>query len=250
MRKAEFLARLDANLDFMEEQERRATLQFYDEQLEDRIDDGMTEEEAVASLESPQDVARNLNDFRTTQSSQAAAAPTTGFASYSTEKKVLVVLGIIFALIILSPIIFSLIAAVFSVVLFIVSIILALALAAIGFVILGIALFTMAILLIPSSPPSALAHLGMSIVSFALAILSGLATYYASYGLIKLAKFTYRSTKNAAEKRKAKKAATTNEPPRAATQTTSDQPVAPEMTDAITTVMPGNAQNGGEQHGR
>ena len=60
MTKREFLDRLERCLASLDAGERAAMVDFYSEQIEDRIDDGMTETQAVASLESPEDIAANI----------------------------------------------------------------------------------------------------------------------------------------------------------------------------------------------
>ena len=50
MTKTEFFAALDALLEHLPEEERKKTLDYYEEAIADRMDDGMTEEEAVAAL--------------------------------------------------------------------------------------------------------------------------------------------------------------------------------------------------------
>ncbi len=57
MTKREFLDRLERCLAALEAGERASTVEFYEEQIDDRMDDSMTEEQAVASLESPEDIA-------------------------------------------------------------------------------------------------------------------------------------------------------------------------------------------------
>lgn len=60
MRKDEFLSRLRSCLSTLPSAERESTLEFYDEQISDRIDDGMSEQDAIASLEAPEEIAANV----------------------------------------------------------------------------------------------------------------------------------------------------------------------------------------------
>ncbi len=60
MTRREFLDRLDRCLAELEDGERAGMVEFYREQIDDRVDDGMDEEEAVASLENPEDIAANI----------------------------------------------------------------------------------------------------------------------------------------------------------------------------------------------
>ena len=60
MNKAEFLAALRINLCGMPEQDVQKAEDFYSEMIDDRIDSGMSETEAAASLGSPEDAARGI----------------------------------------------------------------------------------------------------------------------------------------------------------------------------------------------
>ena len=71
MTEREFLDRLERCLASLDAGERAAMVDFYSEQIEDRIDDGMTEAQAVASLESPEDIAANILAQRAESQSQA-----------------------------------------------------------------------------------------------------------------------------------------------------------------------------------
>lgn len=64
MTRREFLDRLDRCLASVEAGERASMVEFYSEQIDDRMDDGMTEEQAVASLETPEDIAANILSMR------------------------------------------------------------------------------------------------------------------------------------------------------------------------------------------
>ena len=60
MHKAEFLQALEARLGDLDAQERRRALDFCAESIDDRVEDGMAEEDAVAALGGVEDVAREL----------------------------------------------------------------------------------------------------------------------------------------------------------------------------------------------
>ena len=77
MTKREFLERLERCLASMDETERANMVEFYEEQIDDRMDDGMAEEAAVSSLESPEDIAANILAMRAEAArTQASAAQT------------------------------------------------------------------------------------------------------------------------------------------------------------------------------
>ena len=87
MTKREFLERLERCLAGLDASERSSMVEFYEEQIDDRMDDGMAEEAAVASLESPEDIAANILALRAEAArAQASAtrAATDGLSSAST----------------------------------------------------------------------------------------------------------------------------------------------------------------------
>ena len=60
MNKTEFLSRLRINLCGASEQDVKTAEDFYCEMIDDRVESGMSEQEAVDSLGSPEDAAKNI----------------------------------------------------------------------------------------------------------------------------------------------------------------------------------------------
>lgn len=60
MTKLEFLTSLSSRLAMLGEEERQTTLDYYGEMIDDRLEEGMSEEEAVAGLEPVEDIAREI----------------------------------------------------------------------------------------------------------------------------------------------------------------------------------------------
>ena len=60
MDKYDFLLALEARLEGLPEADRQASLDFYSEMLDDLVEGGMTETEAVASLGSPEAIAEEI----------------------------------------------------------------------------------------------------------------------------------------------------------------------------------------------
>ena len=60
MTKADFLNALAVRLSSLSEIDVARSLDYYEEMIDDRMDDGMTEEEAVAAAGSPEDAAREI----------------------------------------------------------------------------------------------------------------------------------------------------------------------------------------------
>ena len=60
MNKESYLAQIRTLLASLPEEDRERSLAFYAESIDDRMEDGMSEEEAVASLESPEEAAKSI----------------------------------------------------------------------------------------------------------------------------------------------------------------------------------------------
>ncbi len=60
MNKESYLQRIRQLLQALPEEDRERSLAFYAESIDDRMEDGMSEEEAVASLESPEEAAKTI----------------------------------------------------------------------------------------------------------------------------------------------------------------------------------------------
>lgn len=73
MTKLEYLEALSKALAAFPEEIREATLNFYGEMLEDRMEDGLNEEAAVAAMEAPEEIASRLMEEEPTSEQQSAA---------------------------------------------------------------------------------------------------------------------------------------------------------------------------------
>jgi len=60
--KQQFLAAIEKKLEGMPPEDMRSSLDYYEEMLNDRIDDGMTEEEAVADIGSVDEITAGITD--------------------------------------------------------------------------------------------------------------------------------------------------------------------------------------------
>lgn len=60
MKKTEFLSALESYLDGLPANERRASVEYYSEMIDERMEDGMDEEDAVGALGSPELAAKQL----------------------------------------------------------------------------------------------------------------------------------------------------------------------------------------------
>lgn len=77
MNKAEFLQTLDQRLKTLGESDRQRSVHYFSEIIEDRMEEGMSEEEAVADLESLDDIVEGILNEREEAESLAALSPKT-----------------------------------------------------------------------------------------------------------------------------------------------------------------------------
>ena len=84
MNKREFLRSLSASLRGMPRGERAQSLEYYGEMIQDRMEEGLSEEEAVARLGSADEIARQILESNGVQGKNRAVSythltlPTTG----------------------------------------------------------------------------------------------------------------------------------------------------------------------------
>ncbi len=60
VKKSEFLYRLDERLDALPPEDVKRSLDYYAEMIDERVESGMSEEEAVAELSAPEDIAEQI----------------------------------------------------------------------------------------------------------------------------------------------------------------------------------------------
>lgn len=199
MTKREFLDRLERCLASLDANERASMVDFYSEQIDDRIDDGMTETEAVASLESPEDIAANIlalrEDTAATQSAQTSAQkeakkPRGG---RSIAGKITLWTCAVIGILILLPVAVGVAASLFAVYLVFWAVVVVLAAAALSCVGLGVLNIMASIVEPASTTPALVANLAFSAGSFGLAILLALGTYFLAKLLVMLVTWSSRA---------------------------------------------------------
>ncbi len=186
MRKDEFLQQLANYLQALPYSEQQSTIDFYSEQIADRIDDGMSEEEAVASLEHPRDIADNLLSLRDEQNLEFYVAeenPTPKTGSIA-----LLIIVLVLTCWIWIPILLFVFSCIVGIYLSLLAIILGALAISLALVIGGVAALVIAAPLFMSSPLAAISHIGLALGLFGLAIFAFLISYF-------LAKFTVWATK-------------------------------------------------------
>ncbi|MDO5044237.1 MAG: DUF1700 domain-containing protein [Coriobacteriia bacterium] len=202
MLKKEFMKSLQAYLSTLPEFERQSTLEFYSELIDDRMDEGSSEEEAIASLESPFDIASNLLDIREQEKIEFFVdRPNTQ------EKKKLwpwVLLAIITAPLWLF-ILFMVLLFIFFIILSILSIFVMLLTAAFLLIVAAGNVFVTSFFIFPSSILAGISHLGLSLGLLGLALFSGLLAYFVFVAVFKGTKALVQSISTAFENRRARK---------------------------------------------
>lgn len=206
MTKREFLDRLERCLASLDAGERAGMVDFYSEQIDDRIDDGMTEAEAVASLESPEDIAANIlalrEDTATVQPSKAQAqdAAKKPQGCLHVAGKIALWTCAIIGIIILLPVALGLASALFATYIAFWSIVVmlgALALACVGTGVLNI----VASIAEPvSATPALVANIAFSAGSFGLAVLLALGAYFLAKLLVMLVVWSVRAIRQRGDK--------------------------------------------------
>lgn len=189
MDKQEFLNRLKGCLAQLDRDEMEAALGFYDEQISDRMDAGMPEHEAVASLEAPEDIAANLMTLR----NEGTPRPILTKERKGTTTKVLIALVILLTSFVWIPLVTSIVGivvgaylAVWAAVLAGVAIVLA---GGIGSLVMLVA----AIAVIPQSLAVAISQFGIFLGLAGFTILAAILTILVAKGLIMFTKWSINS---------------------------------------------------------
>ena len=190
MDKLEFLLTLDKRLDVLTDTDRRASLDYYAEMLDDLTESGMTETEAVASLGSPDAIAEeillNMPLPKLVKGKMKKRRRLTG-----TEITLLIVGFPIWLPLLISAfaIVFSVYVSLWAVVISLYATDLALAGCALGGLVGAIMMF------VGGQPASALLFLGAMLVLAGLSVLLFLGCNVAVKGVCKLGKLTLRGIK-------------------------------------------------------
>ena len=190
MTKLEFLGRLEAGLSQLPEGERRRQLEYFEEMLDDRIEDGMGEEEAVASLGDPARVAAEiLQDMPLPKLMGTRMRPKDGWTGLSV---VLLVLGFP----VWFPIVVSILAVAFAVYLVVWSVMVALFAVVVSIGVAGIALIITLFLQFPPTVPLGILVLGAALLLAGLSVFAFYGVLLLGKGLVRLTALTVRRIKS------------------------------------------------------
>lgn len=182
MKKAEFLQKLQEEISVYPYEETKKSLEYYEEMIDDRMEDGMTEDEAVASLGRVEDIVDQIKCELpiTTIVKQKAMEKTNGGK----------IPGYVIALLIIGcplwlPILISIFASIFSIYVSIWSV--AVVLWAIDFIFAAVSVVGLVgsvVMFVKGSFVSALIYLGAAILLAGLAIFFFMASYFVSKGIV------------------------------------------------------------------
>ena len=190
MDKLDFLLALDKRLGVLSETDRRASLDYYAEMLNDLIESGMTEQEAVASLGSVDAIAEEI--LMDVPLPKLVKAKMKGKRRVTGTELTLLIVGFP----IWFPILISVFAVIFSVYVSLWAVVISLYAADLSLAVSAPAALVGAILLFAAGQPaSALLFLGAMLALAGLAILLFLGCNAAAKGVVRLGKLTLRGIK-------------------------------------------------------
>ena len=190
MDKLDFLLALDKRLGVLSDEDRRASLDYYAEMLNDLIESGMTEQEAVASLGSVDAIAEEI--LMDVPLPKLVKAKMKGKRRVTGTELTLLIVGFP----IWFPILISVFAVIFSVYVSLWAVVISLYAADLSLAVSAPAALVGAILLFAAGQPaSALLFLGAMLALAGLAILLFLGCNAAAKGVVRLGKLTLRGIK-------------------------------------------------------
>ncbi len=182
MNKSEFLNELSERLSTLPESEAEKTINYYSEMIDDRIEDGETEQDAVKAIGSIDDAVRNA----------MSQVPLTGLVKQSVKRNLSLNIPVIILLILGSPIWVSLLIALFAIIfalyVTIAAVIISLFAVVAAFTVSGIASIIASPFLVSVSLYSSAALLSCGLV------ISGL-SIFAFFAAVILTKYIIRFTK-------------------------------------------------------
>ena len=189
MKKNEFLAALRQTLSVLPQQELEKQLTYYDEMIADMMEDGMTEEDAVAKIGDPAEIGRSiLADMPNPPPASGPMKPPQKVDSNKTS------FWVIFALILGFPVWFSVATALFAVVIAILATVFALVIAMVAVVIGlffgGLGLIVASFFTVGASMPAVILLIGTGLLLMGLSLLSSFGVYYLGKGFGFLVKKT------------------------------------------------------------
>lgn len=190
MNRNEYLNAISAKLKGLSEEDLKKALAFYKEALDDRIEEGMTEEEAIADIGTPEDIAAQI----------AAEIPLSKLikakAKTSRSPKVWEIVLLVIFFPIWAPILLSLFILVFSVYISLWFAVLAFVISAVAIILTGAAGLLASVILIPHVTVfNVIAFLGVSFLLLGIGCFLLIPTAFAFLGMVKLGGVLIRAIK-------------------------------------------------------
>lgn len=188
MNKAEFLSRLSAALSKLPKHEIDQSVAFYAEMIDDRVEDGMDEQEAVASL-------GDIDEIATQIINETPIVPKTIAKAKTGSRTLNIVLLIVFSPIWL-PLAFALIATVFAIYFAVWAVIFSLWMTVLAIALSGALALIAAFVLVPMGfPLPALLSAGMGFACIGISLFCVFGVLAASKGLFNLTKIFGRKVR-------------------------------------------------------
>ena len=190
MTKSELLNELSQRLSGLPQSEAEKTINYYSEMIDDRMEDGETEEDAVKAVGDIDEIVRNA----------MSQTPLTGLVKQSVKRNFRINVPIIILLILGSPIWLSLLIALFAIIfaiyVTIAAVIISLFAVVAAFIVSGVALIIASPFLIPVSLYYAAVLLSSGLIISGLSIFAFYAAFILSKYIIRFTKFVVLKIKS------------------------------------------------------
>ncbi len=199
MTKNEFLSKLRDLLSGLPEPDAQRSLEYYGEMIDDRTEDGLTEEEAVAAIGTPEEIAERI--ISEIPLPQLVKAKVKSRRTPGVGEILLLILGAPLWI----PLLLAAAAVLLSVYVSLWSVVIALYAVSVsaGACVLA-SLVCFFLFLLQSKFPEAAALFGFALICLGLGIALFIAAHYAAKGLVRLVPWTLRISKNAFIKKEGK----------------------------------------------
>lgn len=190
MSKNDFLRSLDSKLSQLPENERRKHASYYEELIDDMVESGMDEADAVKKLGDPNDIAKEiLTDTPLPLLVKTKVRPSGGWTALT------IILAVLSCPIWL-PIAIAIFAVILAVYVVLWAIVIAFVAVVLSFILGGLAVAIVSPFVIPASAGVSVLMIGCALASVGIGILACYAVYWVCVGVIKLTKLTAKWVKS------------------------------------------------------
>lgn len=188
MKKQEFLNELAAALHNLPREERYRTLSYYDELIDDRMEDGQNEEEAVSGLGDPESVAREI------LGEEEEETP----VSTGTGRRVWVIVLLVLGFPLWGSLLLTGLCLLLTLYILLFVPVIVLVGLALGFLaaalqgMVGTPFLVLDVGILSGGLPAGLFQLGMAVALLGLSVLSAVGLYYTTKGIVRVSKWIWR----------------------------------------------------------